>query len=97
MSLPEVSPSEAARDVDAQLFEIERQIDWLRRVSPLDNAARWEAFQRSGYTQAEPLTYPPFDLDVDDVRAGLNLNPPIGFLSEPSDGCSVLVGPPVRC
>ena len=75
MSLPEVSPSEAARGVDAQLFEIEREIDWLKRVSPLGNTARWEAFERSGYVEAEPLTYPHFDLDVSDVRARLGRLP----------------------
>lgn len=43
-------------------FEIETAIDWLARVSPLDNTVWWDEFVESGYTVAPPLTYPPFDL-----------------------------------
>lgn len=72
-----MSPSAPITDgltlsIDAELFEIEREIDWLARLSPLDNTDRWEAFRRSGFSEAQPLTYPPFDLDVDAMSERLD-------------------------
>lgn len=63
---------EFTRSADAALFEIERDIDWLNRVSPLDNPQRWAGFEESGHTKIPELTYPEFDLDLDDVRARLD-------------------------
>ncbi len=68
---PEITDP-VALAADAELFAIEKEIDWLARVSPLDNSARYAAFVESGHTTAPPLTYPPFDLDVDVVRDRLD-------------------------
>lgn len=63
---------ERTRSIDTALFEIERDIDWLNRVSPLDNPQRWARFEDSGHTEIPQLTYPEFDLDLDAVSARLD-------------------------
>ena len=68
-------PGAVAERVDAALFDLDRRIDWLTHVSPLDNHDRWVGFRDSGFTVCPPLTYPPFDLDVTGLRAELDALP----------------------
>ncbi|WP_420453392.1 tyrosine/phenylalanine carboxypeptidase domain-containing protein [Ilumatobacter sp.] len=72
MSVDAPAPDSITASIDAELFEIQRDIDWLARVSPLDNNARWEAFRASDFARCPPLTYPEFDLDTDAVSARLD-------------------------
>ena len=62
---------EAVRRADAELFDIERRIDWLARLSTLDNEPRWQIFRDSGHVAAPPLTYPPLDVDTGALRERL--------------------------
>ena len=71
MSVGAPAAGSVERSIDEALFELQREIDWLARLSPLDNHDRWRAFEASGFTSCPPLTYPPFDLDVDDARRRL--------------------------
>ena len=82
MSAPAVVPDAAALRVDAELHAIEGEIDWLERLSPLDNEPRRHAFRASGHVAAPPLTYPPFDLDTDALRERL-ADVPIDEVEQP--------------
>ena len=62
---------EAAVRADATLFDVERHIDWLARLSPLDNERRWQIFRDGAYAAAPPLTYPPLDVDTGALRQRL--------------------------
>ncbi|MBM9595876.1 tyrosine/phenylalanine carboxypeptidase domain-containing protein [Roseitranquillus sediminis] len=61
----------AARIVDAELFAIETEIDWLTALSPTGNHERWEAFRASGYRSAPALTYPPLHCEPRTLRRRL--------------------------
>lgn len=62
----------ATRAIDAALFDIELELDWLARLSPTHNAARWHAFRASGFARAPALTYRPVEIDLDAVRRRLD-------------------------
>ena len=66
------APDDAALAVDAALFEAELEIDWLARLTPTGNLARWEAFRDSGYVRAPALTYRASDLDATALRRRLD-------------------------
>lgn len=68
-------PGPVAERVDAELFALDWEIDWLIRVSPLDNEARWQDFSASGFSECPPLTYPPLGLDTGALRARLDAVP----------------------
>ena len=76
MSLDDVpDPLEpAAREADAALCALERDIDWLAYLSPTGNAARWEGFVASGHRLSPPLTYPPLP-DLPSLRERLARTP----------------------
>ncbi len=67
-------PPLAAR-VDAALVELDRQIDWLLALSPIDNDGAWEAFEASGFRHAPPLRYIDLEIDLDEARARLDALP----------------------
>lgn len=74
---------DTARAVDQELFEIEIEIDWLARLSPIDNTMRWDRFRASGYQTSPPLTYAAFDLDVGRLRDRLH-ELPVDDVEHPS-------------
>nr|WP_255783918.1 tyrosine/phenylalanine carboxypeptidase domain-containing protein [Lysobacter chinensis] len=69
---PAVSPVRAlppvAARVDDALAELDRQVDWLLALSPIDNDGLWESFKSSGYTRVEPLRYIDLEIDLDEAR-----------------------------
>lgn len=65
-------PDPITLTVDRELHAIEQEIDWLARLSPLDNEERWIRFRDSGYTTSPALTYPRRSLDVDGLRTRLD-------------------------
>lgn len=71
MSDAAVPFGDAARRADAELFDVDRRIDWLARLSPLDNERRWQAFRDGGYVASPPLTYRPLDIDTGALRERL--------------------------
>ena len=76
-------PGVVAERVDAALFDLDRRIDWLTHVSPLDNHERWVSFRDSGFSSCPPLTYPPFELDVSGLAGELDALP-IGDVEQPT-------------
>ncbi len=68
-------PDAAALAVDAALFETELEIDWLARLTPTGNLARWEAFRDGGYVRAPALTYRASTLDAAGVHRRLDALP----------------------
>ena len=69
---PTIDIGAAARAVDAALFDVEHELDWLTRLTPTHNAARWHAFVASGHRRAPALTYRPLDIDLGAVRSRLD-------------------------
>jgi uncharacterized protein (TIGR02421 family) len=67
----DVSNDDLLARVDMALFELEHEIDWLTRLSPLDNDQRWRDFVASGYKRIPPLTYPAIPGDFGDLRQKL--------------------------
>ena len=61
----------AALDVDARLTEIERAVDVLLNVSPVNAAEAWTDFERSDFGVAPTLRLRPLEFDPDLVRRDL--------------------------
>ncbi|MEE8601995.1 tyrosine/phenylalanine carboxypeptidase domain-containing protein [Euzebya tangerina] len=76
-------PGAAARAVDAALVDLDREIDWLARVSPTGNDARWRTFVANDFQFAPPLTYEPLELDCEAVRYRLD-SLPLAEIDEPT-------------
>ncbi|WP_167285239.1 flavohemoglobin expression-modulating QEGLA motif protein [Marilutibacter alkalisoli] len=71
-----------AAGIDGELAELDRQLDWLLALSPVDNDGLWESFRSSGYTRVEPLRYIDLEIDLDDARQRL-LDLPIDRIESP--------------
>jgi uncharacterized protein (TIGR02421 family) len=85
LSEGEASLCPAARECDTVLIALDHRIDWLGHLSPTGNLARWEAFEKSGYRVAPPLTYRDIEFDLDAVREQL-LGLPITEIENPRIG-----------
>ena len=62
------SPTEKlapALDIDARLTEIERRVNLLVNVTPLNAAEAWADFERSDFGTAPTLRLRPLDFDPD--------------------------------
>ncbi len=71
--LPDVQPlPPVAARVDAALVELDRDIDWLLALSPIDNDGLWDAFEASGHREVPPLRYIDLEIDLDDARRRLD-------------------------
>nr|WP_241248677.1 tyrosine/phenylalanine carboxypeptidase domain-containing protein [Nocardioides sp. KC13] len=62
---------EPALGIDARLTEIERQVDVLLNLTPLNGAEAWDDFKRSDFTVAPTLRLRELDFDPDLVRREL--------------------------
>lgn len=60
-----------ALDIDARLAEIEREVNLLLNVSPVNAAEAWADFERSGYATAPTLRLRPLEFEPDLVRREL--------------------------
>jgi uncharacterized protein (TIGR02421 family) len=67
-SLTELAP---ALDVDARLTEIERGLNLLLNVTPVNAAEAWVDFERSDFATAPSLRLRPLEFDPDLVRRDL--------------------------
>src|SRR6188768_4348846 len=68
------SPTEQlapALDIDRRLTEIERQVDLLVNVTPLNAAEAWADFERSDFGTVPTLRLRPLEFDPDLVRRDL--------------------------
>jgi uncharacterized protein (TIGR02421 family) len=68
------SPTEQlapALDIDARLTEIERSVNLLLNVTPLNAAEAWADFERSDFGTAPTLRLRPLDFEPDLVRRSL--------------------------
>ena len=61
----------AALEVDARLAEIERTVDPLLHLTPVNAAEAWTDFERSDFGVAPTLRLRPLDFDPDLVRREL--------------------------
>jgi uncharacterized protein (TIGR02421 family) len=67
-SQPDLAP---ALDIDAGLTTIERRVDLLLNVTPVNAAAAWADFERSDFGTAPTLRLRPLDFEPDLVRRDL--------------------------
>ncbi|GAA6525162.1 tyrosine/phenylalanine carboxypeptidase domain-containing protein [Intrasporangium sp. DVR] len=72
-----------ALDVDARLTEIERSLDLLLNLTPVNAAEAWTDFERSDFGAAPTLRLRPLEFDLDLVRRDL-YNLPIEDVSDPA-------------
>lgn len=61
----------SALEVDARLAEIERRVDFLLNLTPLNAAEAWADFERGDFGVAPTLRLRPLDFDADLVRREL--------------------------
>jgi uncharacterized protein (TIGR02421 family) len=71
--------------VDEALVMLDRKIDWLTYLSPLDNHAMWSAFEESGYRNFPELRYPDLEVAPAKLRDEL-LDLPVRKVKEPRLG-----------
>ena len=71
MVTPPTEPLAAALDIDANLTEIERCVDLLLNVTPVNAAEAWTDFERSDFTSAPTLRLRELDFEPDLVRRDL--------------------------
>ncbi|HKX65588.1 MAG TPA: tyrosine/phenylalanine carboxypeptidase domain-containing protein [Intrasporangium sp.] len=64
-------PLSSAAQVDARLTEIERSVDLLLNVTPVNAAEAWADFERSDFGTAPTLRLRPLEFDPDLVRRDL--------------------------
>jgi uncharacterized protein (TIGR02421 family) len=60
-----------ALDIDAGLSEIERRVNLLLNVTPVNAAEAWEDFERSDFAEAPTLRLRPLEFEPDLVRRDL--------------------------
>ncbi|MHC9296683.1 flavohemoglobin expression-modulating QEGLA motif protein [Mycobacterium sp. LTG2003] len=60
-----------ALDVDARLTEIERELNLLLNVTPVNGADAWRDFERSGFESVPTLQSRALEFDADLLRRGL--------------------------
>jgi uncharacterized protein (TIGR02421 family) len=80
------SPSQQlapVHDVDARLTEIERGLNLLLNVTPVNSAEAWADFERSDFQTAPTLRLRPLEFEPDLVRRDL-YNLPIEDVSDPA-------------
>lgn len=71
---PRSLPPVAAR-VDRALADIDRELNWLFALSPVDEDGLWERFRESGYRAELDFQYPPLELDFAALRSELQSLP----------------------
>ncbi len=68
---PPTQTSAPALDIDASLTEIERSVNLLLNVTPVNAAEAWTDFERSDYGTAPRLRLRPLEFEPDQVRRDL--------------------------
>ncbi|MGW4100706.1 flavohemoglobin expression-modulating QEGLA motif protein [Mycobacterium sp. NPDC004974] len=63
--------SQEALDVDARLTEIDRELNLMLNVTPINGAEAWRGFARSGFESLPALQSRPLDFDPDLVKRDL--------------------------
>lgn len=63
--------SKAELDIDHALTEIERELDLLLNITPVNAAQAWDDFERSGFSTVPALQSRPLDFDPDLLRRRL--------------------------
>lgn len=80
---PELEPlPEVTAQVDRRLFDISRQVDWLRYVTPLRPEELWRDFRDSSFRLAPNFDYPDSAVDLECARQQL-LELPIEEIESP--------------
>ena len=71
MANPEQSSATAAREIDRELTEIERGLEFLLNLTPVNTAQAWVDFEKGGFGTVPSLQSRPLNYDADVVRRRL--------------------------
>lgn len=83
LSLGKTQVDNLVRSADKQLAKICEDMDFLLKVTPINNAAAWDAFEKSNYSKAPQFTYRLITVDPENEKRKL-FNIPLENIEHPT-------------